>query len=414
MTRSDAYRVSTFRVTGSAQPARPQPAPGRASAPNTRIYLREYHADQAGAWITGRCEPDEPEGGACGQPGARLWGMGEQAIEYGDGTRVVHAGIPAPVDGQPLRPGPVFAAPYHLSGDPASTPYGYGRDANPTWTWYERALEELEGGPVVVFASGMAAISAVLFTVLRPGDAVDAQGALLDGARLLWLETPSNPGLEVCDIRRLADAAHAVGALVAVDNTTATPLGQRPLQLGADFSVASDTKALTGHSDLLLGHVAARDPQWAARVRRWRKLTGGVPGPMETWLAHRSLATLDVRLERQCASARAIAEWLLGRPEVRHVRYPGLPTDPSYEVAAKQMRRFGFLIGFELPDAARAEAFLAACRLVGTATSFGGVHTTAERRARWGGDAVPEGFVRLSVGCENTEDLIADLAQALG
>ncbi|WP_434582062.1 cystathionine gamma-lyase [Carbonactinospora thermoautotrophica] len=340
--------------------------------------------------------------------------MGEQAIEYGDGTRVVHAGIPAPVDGQPLRPGPVFAAPYHLSGDPASTPYGYGRDANPTWTWYERALEELEGGPVVVFASGMAAISAVLFTVLRPGDAVDAQGALLDGARLLWLETPSNPGLEVCDIRRLADAAHAVGALVAVDNTTATPLGQRPLQLGADFSVASDTKALTGHSDLLLGHVAARDPQWAARVRRWRKLTGGVPGPMETWLAHRSLATLDVRLERQCASARAIAEWLLGRPEVRHVRYPGLPTDPSYEVAAKQMRRFGFLIGFELPDAARAEAFLAACRLVGTATSFGGVHTTAERRARWGGDAVPEGFVRLSVGCENTEDLIADLAQALG
>lgn len=361
-----------------------------------------------------------------------------------DGTRVVRAGLPAPDQGAPFLPGPTFAGVFHLSGDPASSPYTYGRYHNPTWTAYERALGDLEGGEAVVFASGMAAVHAVMGVVLRPGDALvvpsdgyytaralaeehfglygvdvrgaptagDAQGGLLDGARLLWLESPSNPGLDTCNIAALARAAHAAGALVAVDNTTATVLGQRPLALGADFSVASDSKALTGHGDLVLGHVAARDAEWAERLRAWRSRTGAVPGPMEVWLGHRSLGTLDVRLERMCRNALAAAELLAGCPTVRSVRYPGLASDPAHAVAARQMERYGPVVSFDVGSQDAAERFLGASRLVGEATSFGGLHTTAERRARWGGDAVPEGFIRMSLGCEDTDDLLADLDRA--
>jgi cystathionine gamma-lyase len=366
----------------------------------------------------------------------------------GDGTRAVRAGLPEPVKHEPTLPGPVFAAHFHLPGDPTG-PYAYGRDENPTWTLLERAIGELEapgrdGVETLVFASGMAAISSVLFSQLRAGDAVvlpsdgyqvlplvraqleaygiavrtaptraDAQLGELDGARLLWIESPSNPGLDVCDIRRLVEAAHARGALVAVDNTLATPLGQRPLELGADFSVASGTKQLTGHGDLLLGYVTGRDAEAMAAVRRWRKIVGAIPGPMESWLAHRSIATLELRVDRQNASALALAEALRGRPEVSGVRYPGLPGDPSHDVASQQMRRYGCVVSFTLPTRARAERFLGALRLVDDATSFGGVRSTAERRRRWGGDAVPEGFIRLSVGAENPEDLVADVLRAL-
>ncbi|MGW2256656.1 cystathionine gamma-lyase [Streptomyces sp. NPDC001780] len=367
--------------------------------------------------------------------------------DLGDGTRAVRAGLPDPVPYEPALPGPVFAAHYHLPGEPTG-PYTYGRDENPTWTRLERAIGELEapGEPVetVVFASGMAAISSVVFSQLGAGDAVvlpddgyqalpllrerleaygvevrtaptggDAQLSVLDGARLLWLETPCNPGLDVCDVRRLVREAHAAGALVAVDNTLATPLGQRPLELGADFSVASDTKGMTGHGDLLLGHVTSRDPDLAAGVRRWRKIAGAIPGPMEAWLAHRSLATLPLRLDRACANALALAQALLTRDEVTGLRYPGLPGDPSYAVASGQMRRFGAVVSFVLPDRDRAERFLAGLRLVDDATSFGGVRSTAERRGRWGGDAVPDGFIRFSVGAEDPEDLIADVLRAL-
>ncbi|MFF0435077.1 cystathionine gamma-lyase [Streptomyces sp. NPDC004327] len=366
----------------------------------------------------------------------------------GDGTRAVRAGLPEPVKYEPTLPGPVFAAHFHLPGEPTG-PYTYGRDENPTWTHLERAIGELEapgesGVETLVFASGMAAISAVLFSQLRAGDTVvvpsdgyqalplvheqlraygvevrsaptggDAQLTVLAGAKLLWIETPSNPGLDVCDLRRMVAAAHEQGALVAVDNTLATPLGQRPLQLGADFSVASDTKGMTGHGDVLLGHVSCRDPQRAAEVRRWRKIVGAIPGPMEAWLAHRSLATLQLRVERQCGTALALAEALAAHPDVTGLRYPGLPGDPAHEVAARQMRRFGSVVSFELPDRQRAERFLEALRLVEEATSFGGVRSTAERRGRWGGDAVPEGFVRFSVGAEDPEDLIEDVLRAL-
>lgn len=229
----------------------------------------------------------------------------------------------------------------------------------------------------------------------------------------MWLETPSNPGLDVCDIRRLADAAHAAGALVAVDNTLATPLGQRPLELGADFSVASGTKALTGHGDLVLGYVTARDPEPAASVRVWRKTVGAIPGPMEAWLAHRSLATLQLRVDRQAANALALATALREREEVTGVRHPGLPSDPAHRVASAQMRRFGSVVSFALPDKDHAERFLAALRLTGEATSFGSVLSTAERRARWGGDAVPAGFIRFSVGIEDAQDILSDVLRAL-
>ncbi|MCK8676335.1 cystathionine gamma-lyase [Streptomyces lichenis] len=368
-------------------------------------------------------------------------------MTWGDGTRAVRAGLPEPTAYEPTLPGPVFAAHYHLPGEPTG-PYTYGRDDNPTWTHLERAIGELEapGAEVetLVFASGMAAISAVLFSQLRAGDAVvlpsdgyqalplvreqleaygievrtaptggDAQLDVLEGARLLWIETPSNPGLDVCDVRRLVKAAHAQGALVAVDNTLATPLGQRPLELGADLSVASGTKGLTGHGDLLLGYVTCTDPAVAASVRRWRKIVGAIAGPMEAWLAHRSLATLQLRVDRQCGTALALAEALAARPEVSGLRYPGLPTDPSHRVASAQMRRFGSVVSFVLADRERAERFLAALRLAEDATSFGGVRSTAERRGRWGGDAVPEGFIRFSVGAEDPADLVADVLRAL-
>lgn len=362
-----------------------------------------------------------------------------------DGTRVIHAGHRQPAQGEPLLPGPTFAGTYYAAGDPTSVPYTYGRYHNPTWTAFEQALADLEGGPSVVFASGMAAVAAVMGVTLGPGatlllpedgyytarklarERLAAQGvavrsmstsapldpAVLEGVTLLWLESPSNPGLDVCDVRAWAEAAHARGALVAVDNTTATALGQRPLELGADFSVASDTKALTGHGDVVLGHVAVRDAAWSDQLRAWRSREGAVPGPMEVWLAHRSLATLALRLDRQCANALAIAEYVAAHPAVTALRYPGLPSDPAHEMAGRQMRRFGPVVSFELAGRAAAERFLGACRLIAEATSFGGVRTTAERRARWGGDAVAEGFIRLSAGCEDIEDLLEDLEQAL-
>ena len=261
----------------------------------------------------------------------------------GDGTRVIHAGMPASIDGTPLVTSPVFASTYHLSGEPHG-PYQYGRLTNPTWSVWETALGELEAGEVVSFASGIAAVSAVLLSTLRPGDVLVmaddcyyatrrlARGVLaeigvevrlvpaadvgthLSGATLVWVESPSNPKLDVTDIAALSAAAHAVGASVAVDNTTSTALGQQPLVLGADYSVASDTKALTGHSDLVLGHVACRDAGRADAIRTWRSSTGAVPGVFEAWLAHRSLMTLDLRMARQAANALALAQRVGGPP----------------------------------------------------------------------------------------------------
>jgi cystathionine gamma-lyase len=365
-------------------------------------------------------------------------------VTPGDGTRVIHAGLPDAAHGEPLLPGPEFASLYHMSGDPTGG-YEYGRYGNRTWAGYEAALGELEGGRALVFGSGMAAVSAVLLPALSPGDVLllpedgytvvrtlalehlEPRGveirfarsgpefaeAIDDAVSLVWAESPSNPGLDVSDLREAARRAHVAGALVAVDNTLATPLGQRPLDLGADFSVSSDTKYVSGHSDLLLGHVAVDDEGLFDLLLSWRSTAGSIAGPFETWLAHRSLATLDMRLERQCGSALALADALAARDDVTGVRYPGLAGDPAHELAAKQMSRFGSIVVFDLGSRERAERFLALCELVADATSFGGVHSTAERRARWPGNEVGEGFIRMSVGCETTEDLVADVTQAL-
>ena len=336
--------------------------------------------------------------------------------------------------GDPFLPGPTFAAPYHLVGDPAASPFTYGRFDNPTWRAYEEEIGSLEGGDALVFGSGMGAVSTLLLALLEPGDRLvlpsdgyytvrtlahgllpfdvvevpTDTGAFVEAAaeaKLVWIESPSNPGLDVVDIRAVTAASDAI---VVVDNTLATPLGQRPLDLGADFVMASASKGLTGHSDLILGYVAGRDLD---AVRAARAKLGTVAGPFEVWLAHRSLATLDVRLERECANALRLANLLRGRGVP--VRYPGLPEDPAHEIAGRQMTRFGPVIGFELPGEQAADTFLAEAKSVIEATSFGGVHTTAERRARWGSDDIPAGWIRLSAGCEDPNDLVQDVDRAL-
>jgi cystathionine gamma-lyase len=370
--------------------------------------------------------------------------------DWGDGTRSVRAGETEPVPGAPLRPSPVFAAPFHLGDLPPRTggADAYARTEHPTLRDFEGAVGELDGGRCLSFATGMAAISAAVLAFVGAGDRVVlpsdgyyttrllarselerfgvrvdfvstpdieayADGGGLEGARMVFLETPSNPRLDVCDIAAVARAAHAAGALVAVDNTTATPLGQRPLALGADLTVGSDTKALTGHSDLLLGHVSTRDDALYAAVQRWRNNTGNTPGPFEAWLGHRSMSTLDLRLARQAQNAVAVAELLADSPAVTGVRWPWRPGDASFGLASRQMLRPNGVVSAELTDEAAVAALLGASRLWTAATSFGGVHSTIDRRAQWGADAVAPGFVRLSCGIEDTADLVADLSVAL-
>jgi cystathionine gamma-lyase len=360
-------------------------------------------------------------------------------------TALLHSGYASPASPGSNLPGPQFSSTFTTPGDPAAHALTYGRFHNPTWTGFEAALSLLEGGEAIAFASGMAATVAVLGVALKPGDilvlpsdcyyttrviaanwlktigvetrlaptAGNAQRAALDGARLLWLETPSNPQLDVCDIAELAREARSRGILVAVDNTTATAYLQQPLALGATFSLASDTKALTGHSDIVLGHVATADAELATAVRTWRTQHGAIPGPMEVWLAHRSLATLSLRLARQCETAMALAQALEKEPSVTTVYYPGLARHAGHAIARRQMSGFGSVVSFDVGTRERAEKFLAALTLVREATSFGGVHSSAERRARWGGDAIGEGFIRFSVGCEIATDLLGDVVNAL-
>ena len=345
--------------------------------------------------------------------------------------------------GDPVVAGIVSSATYH-SPDVAGLSHVYGRSGMPTWEALEAQLGLLEDAECVAFPSGMGAISAALFAGLAAGKRViipadgyyvtrlladqvlaaygvdvvqvatrDIATADMTGAAVVYIETPSNPGLDVCDIAAVCARAHAAGAIVMVDNTTMTPLLQRPLDLGADVVVAADTKAPAGHSDVLFGHVASRNPAFIQRVRDWRRLSGAVPGSFEAWLVHRGIETLDVRLDRMCASAGVIAKRLAGHNRVSNVRYPGLMSDPSHTIAARQMAGFGFLIGFEMTSAESAEQFLSICPLIAQSTSFGSTHTSGERRARWG-DAVAPGFIRLSVGLEPVEPLWEAVAAALG
>lgn len=357
-------------------------------------------------------------------------------------ARLAHLRRAGLAKGDPVPLGLTFASIFHLPGDPAGHAQ-YGRFDNPTWEATEHALGHLDDAPVLAFPSGMAAISGVFCALLKAGDRIllpsdgyyttrvfsdrfltrfgitaDRRPTVsfldggFDGYRLVFVETPSNPGLDVCDLAMVADAVHAAGGIVVADNTTMTPFGQRPLDFGADVVVAADTKAPNGHSDALFGHVATRDEEIVAAVRDWRKLSGSIPGPFEAWLVHRGIETLEVRFDRMCTNAEVITGRLSDHPAVQSVRYPGLPGDPSHALARAQMLRFGTLAGITFSSAETAEAFIDGCALIQPATSFGGVHTSAERRARWG-DAVPAGFVRLSFGCEPTEALWAAIEASL-
>ncbi len=336
--------------------------------------------------------------------------------------------------GRPDRvPGASVNPPIELTSTFAAPEVGvaYGRNENPTWTAFEDALGTLEGGAALVFSSGMAAITAAMSLVPAGGTVVvplhaynlttallveyadsghEVRGvdisdtgavvAALDGAALLWAESPTNPMLEVADLPAIFAAARERGALSVCDNTLATPLHQQPLALGADVVVHSVTKYLAGHSDVLLGATVTRRDDLLAHLTRRRTLHGGIAGPMEVWLALRGLRTLHVRFERACANAAELARRLEQHPAVERVRYPG----------------FGAMVSFEVHGgASAADAVTNACRLWLHATSLGGVESLIERRRRYAAESptVPENQLRLSVGIEDVDDLWRDLRRAL-
>ena len=377
-------------------------------------------------------------------------------------TVVVSAGRPAREPDAPVNPPIVLSSTFHGAGTPLPGERVYGRFSNPTWDPFEAALSELEGAalPALVFSSGLAAVAAALSLVptggilvmprhsyqgslllaaeeaangrfaVRTVDIADTQQVLdaLRGAgpgesgsagpaSMLWIESPTNPMLEVAEIDVLARAAHDAGAVVVADNTFSTPLVTRPLELGADVVLHSVTKYLAGHSDVVLGALATSDEELHGRLHSYRSLHGAVAGPFEVWLALRGLRTLALRVERSQATAGLLAERLAAHPSVEAVRYPGLPGDAGHARAAQQMNGFGSILCIEVAGGAlAAEAVANSVRLWLPATSLGGVESLIERRRRQPGEpkSVPENLLRLSVGIENAEDLWADLFQALG
>jgi cystathionine gamma-synthase len=373
-------------------------------------------------------------------------------------TVAVAAGRPARVQGAPVNPPVVLSSTYVSQGVPQPGEMMYARGDTETWGPFEQALGALEGStrPALVYGSGMAAIAAALSLVPHGGrlvlprhayqvtlgyardlaersdvevaqvDVADtaAVTAALDPAAsptgratsLLWLESPTNPMLEVADLPALVAAGHAAGALVAVDNTFATPLVQRPLAVGADVVVHSVTKYLAGHSDVVLGATLADDADLHARMHTYRTVHGAIAGPFEVYLALRGLRTLALRVERAQRTALDLAQRLAAHAGVVEVRHPGLPGDPGHERAAAQMAGFGSIIGLRpAGGAAGADAVVAALRLWVPATSLGGVESSIERRRRFATESptVPEDLLRLSVGIEDVEDLWRDLDRAL-
>jgi cystathionine gamma-synthase len=342
-------------------------------------------------------------------------------------TVAVTSGRPSHDPDQPLNEPITMASTYVAGGE-----VEYGRYGNPTWTAFEQALGELEGGRCLAFSSGLSAVATVLDlvgqgqTVVAPRHAYNGsvmqladlesrgrlQAVLVDvtdteavvkaceDAALVWLESPTNPALEVADIPRIVAAAHDAGAHVVVDNTFATPLLQQPLSLDADIGVHSATKFIAGHSDVLLGALATRDDELYDVLKKRRDMVGAVPGPLETWLALRGLRTLHVRLDRAQANAQELVRRLSEHPAVGEVRYPG----------------FGAIVSVVMAQGAMAADLLTHnTRIWVHATSLGGVESTFERRRRWKVEpaTIPDGLVRMSVGIEDVDDLWDDLAQAL-
>jgi cystathionine beta-lyase/cystathionine gamma-synthase len=332
--------------------------------------------------------------------------------------------------------------------------YDYSRGGNPTRTALQLCLASLESAEHgIAFSSGLGAVTTIMHLV-SPGERVvavnDVYGGVyrmfsqvyepkgydftwlaatdfgdlashLDGrTRIVWLETPTNPLLNVVDIRSAAEAAHAAGAMVVVDNTFATPYLQRPLELGADIVLHSTTKYLGGHSDVVGGFVGTNDPTVAERLYFLQKSLGAVPGPFDSWLVLRGLKTLAVRMRQHCRNAHAVAGWLSRQPRVEKVLYPGLPDHPGHTIAARQMRDFGGMISFLAESEEEAVGLVARTRIFQLAESLGGVESLIEHPARMthastadAPFAAPRNLVRLSVGIESADDLIADLEAAL-
>jgi cystathionine gamma-lyase len=383
--------------------------------------------------------------------------MSADARGQGFSTRAIHAGQdPDPATGAVITP--IYATTTYAQSAPGQHKgYEYSRSGNPTRTALETCLASLEGGERgLAFASGLAASTAVL-AQFKPGDEVVAAADLYGGTfrlfegvfkpwglvarytddprpagfepllsrstKLVWVETPTNPLLQILDIRALADLAHRAGALLAVDNTFASPYLQRPIEQGADLVVHSTTKYLGGHSDVVGGAVVGR-AELLAPIAFYQNAAGGVPGPFDCFLTLRGIKTLAVRMERHCASARALAAWLTEQRGVERVYYPGLPSHPGHELARRQMKDFGGMISIRLKGGGEAaRCFMTRTRLFSLAESLGGVESLvchpatmthasipAEVRAARG---VDEGLVRLSVGIEDVEDLQDDLSRAL-
>lgn len=345
--------------------------------------------------------------------------------------------------GAPLNRPPVPASNFNLGSERA-----YSRDdGTPTWEALEEIVGSLERGHTVAFSSGMAGVAAV-FDQLRVGaqvvipddcyqgvvglaelgkqkgiwslsrlavDDTDGWVRACADADLIWLESPTNPLLTVADLRTICAAARKPSALVAIDNTFATPLNQQPLDLGADVSLQSATKFIGGHSDLLAGVVTVRDKELHAALRHSRELNGATPGALESFLAVRGARTMALRLERAQANAMTLAKRLQAHPRVAVVRYPGLRSHPTHSVAREQLKGFGTIISFDVVgDATAADEVCSRVSLIHHATSLGAVESTIERRAGVPGqEHLPASLLRLSVGVENVEDLWRDLEAAL-
>jgi cystathionine gamma-synthase len=358
-------------------------------------------------------------------------------------SKVVAAGRPAKQPDGALNPPIALNSTFHEGG-----PVGYGRYGNETWSALEEAISVLEGGKTLLFSSGMAAISSV-FSLLPEGAVIVAakngyQGtttllkklheseklkvrfvnlantdeclAAIPGAQMLYLESPLNPLLEVVDLPKIIAAGKAAGCGVAVDNTLATPLLQNPLALGADISIHSVTKYLSGHSDLILGSLSTTDQALFGRLEQSRRYGGAIAGPFEAWIALRGLRTFAIRMQRSQENAMELATRLSKDSRISKVRYPGLTTDSYHSLAKSFMKGFGAMISFDVnASVEQVDLMCNSSKLITNATSLGGVESIWERRRRWATESatVPENLIRFSVGIENVDDLWADIQQAL-
>ena len=358
-------------------------------------------------------------------------------------SKVVAAGRPTKQPDGALNPPIALNSTFHEGG-----PVGYGRYGNETWSALEEAISVLEGGKTLLFSSGMAAISAV-FSLLPEGAVIVAanngyQGtttllkklneseklkvrfvnlantdeciAAIPGAQMLYLESPLNPLLEVVDLPRIIAAGKAAGCGVAVDNTLATPLLQNPLALGADISIHSVTKYLSGHSDLILGSLTTNDQALYGRLEQSRRYGGAIAGPFEAWIALRGLRTFAIRMQRSQENSMELANRLSKDSRISKVRYPGLATDSYHGLAKSFMKGFGAMISFDVKASVeQVDLMCNSSKLITNATSLGGVESIWERRRRWATESatVPENLIRFSVGIENVDDLWDDIQQAL-